>query len=274
MPAVFEPTVTKLTAGGTTASDFLSALQTHFGSSSKFSLGGNDASGFWLSCDKAGEDWELAFHAEAGVIQVAVDPNASFTASDTVSDTSEWSGMHDAASFGTTPNADFYVVELDDALFFLWMNGAKSQLTDAIHAGRIWRPVYWNLAVPHVGFLVNSILTTGWMDFSNAPNRIYVGGTQKWCPLSPGAAPTHRHWVDGARVPIPYIADIEDINGTTDLTNAAVLRYFFGSPNGTQRPIGDFETNGDDTFVYVESNTTSSVDNLIPWDSAVIPDFA
>ena len=242
---IFDVDVQKLTAAGTTASDYLAALQTALGAGSKFSVEGSDANGFWIA-PAADKDWQLALRDDTGDIQAAIDPLGDFTGSGAVVDTSEWSGMQTAVTFGATRSADFYLVELPDALMVLWMNSAETELAEAIMLGELWYPVDWQIPVAHLGMLLEDITNTGWLDVSSSPNWAYVGGTVGWLGLDVQSPPSQRYWIDGARVPFRYGADLVDIDGATgDADGAVRLKYLFASPEGATRPIGDFEDNGD-----------------------------
>ena len=274
--AIFDVDVRKITAGGTTAADFLSALSTALTAGTKFTVEGSDANGFWFSCDKAGENWQGALSDDAGDIDAAIDPNATFTSSTGVSDTSQWSGVELAVDFGSTRSADFYLIELPDAFFVLWLNASTSKIEEALHIGNIFTAMPFQHPVETLGWLADNITetTSGWFLQSSFGSKNYVyEGSALWGEAFFKPAGSQMDAANGDRIPGPMIMNMNDVDGSSDRYDAAFLKYCFVAPEKDSKPPGDFQGNGTDTFCHVYTGTTSDF-FIIPWDSAVTPDFA
>lgn len=273
---IFDVDVRKITAAGTTAADFLSALSTALTAGSKFTVEGSDANGFWFSCDAVGETWEGALSDDSGAIDAAIDPNATFTSSTAVSDTSQWSGVELAVDFGSTRSADFYLVELPDAFFVLWLNASTSKIEEALHIGRIFTAMPFQHPVDELGWLADDITetTNGWFRASSSSLRNYAyQGDATWGNMFVKAAGSQMDAPNGDRIPGPIVINFADVNVSDDRYDAGFLKYCFVAPEKDSKPPGDFQGNGSDTFCHVYTGTTSDF-FIIPWDSTVTPDFA
>lgn len=275
---IFDVDVTTMTAGGTTAADFLAALETAFNNSTKFTVEGSDANGFWISCNKAGEGWELALSDDSGAIDIAIDPNATFTSSTTVSDTSAWSGVQLAVDFDATNSTTFYLVELPDAFFVLWVNASTSDLSEAMHAGRIFGGTRWDFPDTGLGWVADEAnegsAITDWIytGFSTG-TRNYGQLWGDWYRMWSDGGPAYRGEINGNRVPYLYGANFIDVQGSTDAQAQCHYLYMFDSISNGEPP-GDMEVSANDVFIYLHNGSAVSP-LLIPWDSAAnVPIFA
>lgn len=267
-------------ASGSTA-DLITAIQAGLNTGTKFTVEGSDVNGFWFSAVAASETWEGSLFNDAGTIQISKDANASYIASDNVSDTSEWSTMRDWIDFSGAVSPDFYLVELPDAFFVLFLIVGNSQIAEAGHAGNIWLSMPFRNEVDGLGWLGDQIGNGSGEWYStpglanNQKREVYVVDNGGWFNTSGNAEPSNRNYPNNSRVPSCLVLDLHERNsGSNFRDQAGFYKYIYFSPQGTSTQVGNFETNGVDTFVYVDSFSNGNTDFIIPWDFSVIPTFA
>jgi hypothetical protein len=155
MPGLILPDVTLLTASANTMTAYMTAMRTHFnGVSTKFTLkaNGHTNDAFTLVPAAAGEDWEMNFRRTTSLLaQVLIDPLENVTApgttgvAPTLTDSSEASPEVQAFNVvgSGAEDVDFYVIEMDDAIFVLFLDGVGPTHTPRVmHAGRIYVPYF------------------------------------------------------------------------------------------------------------------------------------
>lgn len=266
-------TVHELTAGGTDIGDYIDEIAANI---SNLTVDGTDAAGAWF---RHADGWEVALReASATDLEMATDPLGGFTATNAVADTSEWNGLRTMVDLAATRSADFYLVELADAFFVIWMTSDNSQAAEVLHFGDVWRSLPFANPVRGLGELGDLLdsVPSGilYTSASTLKNRLYAASPGGWYDGYMNGESTLRGYPGGARVPTGVICNLKDVHGTDDRANAGWMRYLFFSPQNNTEESGDFEENGSTDFVYIESLTTSNVDFLIPWDEAVTPIFA
>lgn len=283
----FDLDVTKITAASGDADDMVSALYTHFNTTStKFSVKQGAGVAFTLDCELAGEDWEVNVRSDGAAtnIKALLDPLGNITdagdtsTAPTLTDSSESSGEVNLMTLAATRSPDLYVIELPDAFIVLTMNSGKTQLSEGMHVGKIWRSIPFANPVDELGMLGD------WLDFSSyssahsywlgasGPSLVYVdAGTWKR-PTTPLAANNETYAPSGKRWPGAIMLSIEDISSSFDRAYAGYLRYCYFSPEGTTSSIGDTEDGTNDHFIYAEAGV-STTKFLLPWDGSTA-DFA
>ena len=152
---VLNPVVTKLTAASNSVDDYLAAMFTHFGSSTKFSIvaNGGTADAFTITPVAAAETWQLnlrwttaATIANSAIDPLAniIDPGAGGGAAPTLTSDQEWSTETPTMVIvgGGAESVDFYLIELDDCLIVLFMDVGKTFNPRAMLYGRLYVPYY------------------------------------------------------------------------------------------------------------------------------------
>ncbi len=307
---VLNPVVTKLTAASNSVVDYLAAMFTHFGTSTKFSIvaNGGAADAFTITPAAAAETWQLNLRwgtaptrAVSAIDPLAniIDPGAGGGAAPTLTSDLEWSletqTMEIAA--GGAESVDFYLIELDDALIVLFMDAAKTFNPRAMFYGRLFVPYYTDGAgvgndycdglamcghLPRIttGSNANFWLSTAGANASRARgfrNYAAVPGDQWFRPSAqviPGS--TDQADIDGNKKIFPACpVMLESVGGPTVGYKCGYAKYC-ASENTSQLPGTVLDGGGPsgDGWVHVyDSNAAVSNGILLPWDRTMTPEF-
>lgn len=305
---VLNPVVTKLTAASNSVVDYLAAMFTHFGTSTKFSIvaNGGGADAFTLTPIAAAETWQLNLRWTTDPTRAvsAIDPLANITdpgagggAAPTLTSDLEWSletqTMEIAA--GGAESVDFYIIELDDAFIVLFMDAAKTFNPRAMFYGRLFVPYYTDgpgigndycdgLAMcGHLPRISGSVGTNYWLS-TTASNTSRARGFRNYA-----AVPGDQWYRPSAQI-TPTTNDQADIDGNKKIFPAApvMLEFVVGATaykcgytkycaveNTTQLPGTVLDGGvGNDGWVHVyDSNAAVSNGILLPWDRTMTPEF-
>lgn len=290
------PQVTLVTAAGDTMTDFMTALKTHFTTpvSTKFTLvaNGGDNDAFTITPVDAQETWQLNFRRTSTTnTKVALDPLANITdpgstgVAPTITDNSEWSAEQDlwVIAGASAENVDFYVIELDDALFVLNMNsGTTTHTPRGIHAGRTWVPFYTDgtngdnyadgLGIH--GYLPDwgtSNMWSGTTTSYSGPSRIRGHQTGWFGPLTT-FEPNTVGRINLLERLSPLIFGMDNTDTGVDHQAIGFSKYL-AKARVTQAP-GTLLDGGvsNDSWVHI-ADTNANDTNVIPWDRTVSPVF-
>ena len=303
---VLNPVVTKLTASSNSVVDYLAAMFTHFGSSTKFSIvaNGGAADAFTITPVAASETWHLNLRWTTDPTRAvsAIDPLGNITdpgvgggAAPTLTSDLEWSNetqtMEIAA--GGAESVDFYLIELDDALIVLFMDAAKTHTPRAMHYGRLFVPYYTDgvngndfcdgLAMcGHFPALTTSATTNYWISSSpsNASrargfqNYSVTPGDQWFRPgISLNNTTSERGDINGNKkiFPASPAVELQDTDGGTDYL-CGYTKYM--ASQNTSEPPGTVLDGGvgNDGWVHVNISA-ANLNLLLPWDRLVTPEF-
>jgi hypothetical protein len=284
------PVVTKLTSGGTDMADYLSALFTHFGSSSKFSIKTTSPVGdaFVLEPIDVDETWEMSFRLRnTTATYCSIEPTGSITdpglSGDpgTAPSTLSAENSTEIASLTVTgaESSDFYVIELDDAFFVLFMNSGETFTPLGIHAGRIYIP-YYSDGVDGDNFADGLGLLGGapYMDGAFSANRWFSSHTTSISRTRGDQTNWYRNQGAGS-VPSsriqeqvrlrPVYVQLSDTQGTTD-NRVGYAKYCMYTK--TAQSPGAVLDSGSDAWCHIYPTLTSG-NQIIPWDKLVTPAF-
>lgn len=308
---VLNPVVTKLTSSSTAMTDYMSAMFTHFGVSTKFSIvaNGGVADAFTLTPIAAAETWQLNLrNINATATVSGIDPLANITspgvaggAAPTLTSDLEWSNETTTMEIAGTESVDFYIIELDDAFIVLFMDAGKTANPRAMLYGRVFVPYYTD------GTNGNDYCD-GLGMLGYIPEVTTSSGAEKWLNLSVGSQSKCRgfqNYTDSIKaVPAPgdqwfqpvaasvttANADCADMNG-----NKKIFPYAQVSLMDTNSPTTseDFQAGytkyiaierasqnpgvvldggaGNDAWVHVHPSGAGTF--LLPWDRNVTPEF-
>lgn len=302
---VLNPVVTKLTSASTAITDYMSALFTHFGTSTKFNIVANGGVADAFTVTPSGsETWHVNLrNINPTTTITAIDPLGNITnpgvaggLAPTLTDDSEWSNETSTMQIAGTESLDFYVIELDDAFIVLFMDSAKTHTPRGMHYGRAAIPYFTDGVngndycdglgmFGHIPRVTSSSGAGFWV--SSSANESRFRGFQNYV-VTPGD-----QWFEPSVFASPSTSDRSDINGnkkifpatfSIELKDAAgpgSAEYTFGYPkywasqNTPELPGVVLDGgSGNDAWVHVyDSNTTSVSAILLPWDRLVTPEF-
>jgi hypothetical protein len=289
------PDVTLITAAGDTMTDFMTSLKSHFDSTStKFSTvaNGGDNDAFTITPVDAQETWYLNFRRTSTTnTKLLLDPLFNITdpggtgTPPTLTDSTEDSEEQDcwAIAGASAENVDFYVIELDDALFVLNLNsGTTTHTPRGIHAGRTWIPFFTDgtngdnyadgLGIHgHLPDWGSTNMWVGASTFSSGPSKIRGHQTGWFGPLTT-FEPTSLGRINLNERVAPLVMGLDAVDGATDRQAIGFSKYMFkarvSQSPGTLMDGGV----GNDAFVHI-ADTNASDTNVIPWDRLVSPVF-
>ena len=304
---VLNPVVTKLTAASNSVVDYLAAMFTHFGTSTKFSIvaNGGAADAFTITPVAAAETWQLNLRwgtaptrAVSAIDPVAniTDPGAGGGAAPTLTSDLEWSTetqtMEIAA--GGAESVDFYLIELDDCLIVLFMDAAKTHTPRAMLYGRLFVPYYTDgpgvgndycdgLAMcGHLPAMTSGTNAHYWLS-SNGSNTSRARGFRNYSASAgdqwfrPGAAlnitTADRADVDGNKKIFPASPAVE-LNDVTSSTEYMCGYTKYMASQNTSEPPGTVLDGGvgNDGWVHVNISG-ANLNLLLPWDRTMTPEF-
>lgn len=313
--------VTKITVTGSNAdaSEISEFLFRHFrDTSTKFGISGTTAvetdHAFTITCSAAGEDWQCNFRRRnTSEIFVAV---ASGTGSDgksadtffltpgvaggaaptlTGTDTSGECLAIDLVLGGiqdpTDDSIDMVVVELDDAFFILFEDGAQptgSYYPYSCHAGRVMVPFFetdknggpdgLGVMGPNESGMLSpgtddcriKAYVTGAYDTGTPVSNQDNGGWKRWNALT-NYQTNNMYLLSGTIAPEPYIVNLFDVNLANSDCFVGFTKYLFHlcDDTGVGRVAKTGVFNGltgadQDSMVFI-TDTTFTEEVVIPW---------
>ena len=299
---VLNPVVTKLTSASTSLADYMSAMFTHFGTSTKFDIVANGGSADAFTLTPSGsETWQVNLRrtsttaAESAIDPLAniTDPGDTVTAPTLTSDL-EWSAETTTMQIAGTESLDFYVIELDDAFIVLFMDAAKTHTPRAMHYGRAAIPYYTDGSngndycdglgmFGHIPRVTNSTGAGFWVSssanesrFRGFQNYVVTPGDQ-WFEPEVSSAPStgNRADINGNKKIFPAVFYIELRNVTSGVEYTFGYPKYWASQNTSELPGVILDGGpGADAWCHVyDSNIASTSAILLPWDRLVTPEF-
>ena len=313
--------VTKITVTGSNAdaNEICEFLFRHFqNTSTKFGLSGSGAvevdHAFTIICSAAGEDWQCNFRRKnttevylsiasgTGSLGKSVDtefltPGVAGGAAPTLTGT-DTSGEVQAIDLTlatiqdpTDDSIDMVVVELDDAFFILFEDGAQPAGTYypfSCHAGRVMVPFFetdkiggpdglgvigtseaWMINPNANGARIKAFVT-GTYDTGTPVNNQDNGGWKYYSPLS-SYQTSAMYLLSGSTAPEPYIVNLKDVNLANSDCFAGFTKYLFHlcDDTGTGRVaktgvFNDLTGVDQDSMLFIGS-TTGVRETVIPW---------
>ena len=313
--------VTKITVTGSNAdaNEICEFLFRHFqNTSTKFGLSGSGAvevdHAFTITCSAAGEDWQCNFRRKnttevylsiasgTGSLGKSVDtffltPGVAAGAAPTLTGT-DTSGELQAIDLSlatiqdpTDDSIDMVVVELDDAFFILFEDGAQPTGTYypfSCHAGRVMVPFFETdkIGGPDglgvMGYTESIMISpsaatsrikayvTGTYDTGTPVNNQDNGGWKYYSPLS-SYQTSAMYLLSGSTAPEPYIVNLKDVNLANSDCFAGFTKYLFhlcddtGAGRVAKTGVFNGLTGADQDSMLFIGSTTGVRETVIPW---------
>jgi len=249
---------------------------------------------FTLAPVAAGQDWELNFRRTPTTsTNLTIDPLENITRAgstatapvltDSTEESGELATMQIAA--GGAESLNFYVIEVPDAIFVLFMDSGETYTPRAIHAGRSWTPFFTDGSVGdryadglglhgHQPIFSNTTGGAGaWFSSNTTTSKIRTSQTT-WhkaaIVMGPGVFMTTSD-VNGVIRLRPGIVVAIDTDGATDNT-IGFTKYSLAQKSQQSPGVMLDAGVGKDAWIHI--NETNAADYVtVPWDRAVAPLF-
>jgi hypothetical protein len=293
---------------GLRAIDIMTAFREHFVTNAADSyftvhdvtLAGGGVSSFKLSPKKVDEEWYIQFSLSSDNLIVRIDP-VRYVASSSLS--ADASPILSAGNVTTLNfySEQFYVVELQDAIFFLPLNTTDAGSAQCIHAGRIYLPYFANdvsLGVNGLGILSrgpalhSTSLQTNWNSWLNNWNLegrngsfLHVSNsTNRWIRAASKKEVSDSTYSNGSNNlsdnPIrPAIVNLTASTNTGSASsndsngaNIGYLKYVFAwsaAQNAQTRLVSPSVPGPVQTLFFLSPSGTTRI--VIPWETNVNP---
>jgi len=307
---VLNPVVTKLTAASNSVDDYLAAMFTHFGTSTKFSIvaNGGTADAFTITPVAAAETWQLnlrwtaaATTANSAIDPLAniIDPGAGGGAAPTLTSDQEWSTETPAMVIvgGGAESVDFYLIELDDCLIVLFMDVGKVFNPRAMLYGRLFVPYYTDNSdgndfcdglamcgsVPRTTIGTSAGSSDFWMSSNSTgslargfQNYSVAAGDQWFAPSGTVMNPaSYGGLIDGNKKIFPLIPDCVLNNVSVAIPQHYMCGYtkYFATQSDSEIPGTVLDGGvGNDGWIHINYNLNAAK-ILLPWDRTLTPEF-
>lgn len=279
---VFDPSITSV-ANVTN----VSSINTNHGNgpdAQRFDLvaNTNSSTAFAVSPTASGESWHLNFRqTSAELIQNLIDPNADITDSTTTPPTVGTSGEESpenggyAIRSGATINNVMYLVEFDDAMWIL--NSTGNEIKGAGYLGKTVTPLLGiGQGFGYHASNADSLTLSGTGIFENESG---MGQVQQrvgdWAPPdSLKGVSLQNNWFSGN-----LMVQAVDV-GVTQLPNSNfrdtyLVNKYSLLANQSETPGTMIDGGASSTdWVYFGEDGSTIVNEVIPWDTSITPDFA
>lgn len=268
------PDIQKLSASSTSLGDLMQAMYDYFNNtSSRFNVVLDNGPQTAFTLEATSPDWDFQINLRnpdsSSNLYVLLDHTGSFTDSGngtTAPSSNATIGTSEVAAIdsGSVGSSDFYVGELDDMIYGLFMDSNKTTVSDGFNVGRVYVPLLKNLG-------------DGWAIFQgihfNAFNDLgsrylFRESTNNW----KDAYRRNRNdngWPGGGVVPNPVelrAAPNEDGNKSRAI---GFTRYIVV----TENDFGEGTViKGPNSSSYVSISGSGS--KFIIWDESINPEFA
>jgi len=302
---VLNPVVTKLTSASTSMVDYMSAMFTHFGTSTKFTVSAGAADAFTLT-PSGSETWQINLRRVSTQATVtSIDPLGGFlTQGDTVTVPTltsdlEWSTETQTMDIAGTESVDFYIIELDDAFIVLFMDAAKTVNPRAMLYGRVFVPYYTDNSdgndfcdglgmlgyVPEVNTgsgvgrwlaisVGNPSRCRGFQNYTDSIEAVPAPGDQWFQPMAGivGVPTQDCANMNTKKKIFPYAPIVLLLNTDGTLDFSAGYTKYIAMEDSSQNPGVVLDGGpGNDAWVHVDPVGADVF--LLPWDRNVTPEF-
>ena len=292
MAQTLTPTSTKLTASASTWSDYIDALDTHFGGSSIWNVDlsnsdGSNNRGIAIVPDTTPQGFStnyqlnIRYDASSGYLYAAIDPNGNITdpLDPTGTGSSEVSSeSRRAGPSGPSYNTEFLLAEWDDAIGILWKDTGNAFFENWLLAGNIHDPYFPNDPdhnIDGLGWSGSSpqIDTNVYGDQDSGTSASEAHSPDGWFSLSVKRYDdiTTIHPWNNNNHPAPHSLETATQSNSTGNRRAlgeARYTYVWNSQSGGSG-FTRLDSGTGDGFIFLSRG--SDVSSLMPWDPSVSP---